>query len=222
MEGKIDDLKARVGEMEAKVDGKFQGLDIGLEEVATSLKQNIEQAVETLNQKIESIGPVLQSPSTVDGGHHPSTAAGLQVNKSTTSNFSATVVSQVANELREREKRVLNVVFSGEVDKEKVDRFLEASNTEKPSKVLEIKTQQSEKTLYIVTMVSERDKWALIAKGKSISQSKSGLDNIFVNPDLTKTERDVQYELRQEVRNRRQKGENVKISKGRVVVISGS
>ena len=91
--------------------------------------------------------------------------------------------------------------------------FWKAAGTQKPSKLFEIKTQQ--KTLFIVTMDSKKDKWLLISKARVVSQSsKVDLNNIFVNPDLTKTERDLQYQLRQEVRRRREQGENVKIRKG--------
>ena len=69
------------------------------------------------------------------------------------------------------------------------------------------------------TMDSEKDKWLLISKARVVSQSKVDLNNIFVNPDLTKTERDLQYQLRQEVRRRREQGENVKIRKGKVIVV---
>ena len=69
------------------------------------------------------------------------------------------------------------------------------------------------------TMDSEKDKWLLISKARVVSQSKVDLNNIFVNPDLTITERDLHYQLRQEVRRRREQGENVKIRKGKVIVV---
>ena len=94
---------------------------------------------------------------------------------------------------------------------------MEAAGAEKPSNVLKIQTPK--KALYIVTMASERDKWSLIGKARTISQTKEGLENIFGNPDLTKSECNVQYELRKEVRDRRKLGENVKISKGKVVQV---
>ena len=112
----------------------------------------------------------------------------------------------------EREKRARNVIFTGDVTKDKVDTFLQTAKVESPTKVLEISTAQNKK-LYIVSMVQEKEKWALIGKARSISQSSDSLNNIYVNPDLTKTERDAQYLLRQEVRRRRQLGENVKIKK---------
>lgn len=214
VESKIDDLKEGFESMEEKV-GR---IDHGLGEVATSLRNDIRQVAETLNVKIDSL---VASSKHKDRLSSDETVSNAGIQENNTKTAAAGIISQVANELREREKRVLNVVFNGNVDKVKVDRFLQAAGTEKPSKVLEIQTQQK-KTLYIVTMSSEKDKWSLIAKARTISQSKEGLDNIFVNPDLTKTERDVQYQLRQEVRSRREQGESVKISKGKVVVVQKS
>ena len=113
--------------------------------------------------------------------------------------------------------RALSVVFAGEVTREKMDHFIQATGAEAPNKVAEIKTQLKN-MLYIVSMKTEREKWSLISKALTISQTKYGLQNIYVNPDLTKTERNNQYLLRQEVRARRQHGE-VKISKGKVFQI---
>ena len=47
--------------------------------------------------------------------------------------------------------------------------------------------------------------------------SSDTLTHIYVNPDLTKSERDQQYLLRQEKRERNSRGEEVVIRKGRVV-----
>ena len=113
------------------------------------------------------------------------------------------------------------MVFAGDITEGKVEQFVQAAKATKPSKVLKIKTMQS-KTLYIVTMVSENKKWALIKKARTISHSIDGLQNIYVNPDHTNTARDVQYHLRQEVRDRRKLGENVKINKGKVFVVANN
>ena len=73
--------------------------------------------------------------------------------------------------------------------------------------------------ILVQVFFSFKKKWSLISKARTISQTKDGLQNIYVNPDLTKTERNNQYMLRQEVRARRQHGEKVKISKGKVIQI---
>lgn len=223
VESNLEDLKDEFESMGGRVEKIHEGLGkvsnslrVGLGDVSNSLRDDIKQAVEGLNEKIDSLADGYKSrdrqrPNSED------TPLNLDLQHNKTKN-ATDIVSQVASELREREKRALNVVFTGEVDKEKVKLFLQTVGTEEPSKVLEIKTLQK-KTLYIVTMASEKDKWSLVSKARAISQSKDGLNNIFVNPDLTKTERDVQYQLRQEVRKRRGQGESVKISKGKVVVV---
>jgi len=95
---------------------------------------------------------------------------------------------------------------------------LKVADIESATKILKIETK-TKKTLFVVTLQTEAQKWALIGKARKVSLTKDEFKTVFVNPDLTKSERDVQFELRKEVRSRRQMGEQVKISKGRVVVI---
>ena len=97
-----------------------------------------------------------------------------------------------------------------------MDLFVQAAGAEAPNKVVEIKTQQNN-MLYILSIKTEKEKLSLISKASTISQNKDGLQKIYVNPDLTKTERNNQYLLRQEVRASQQHGEKVKISKGKVI-----
>lgn len=212
VEGKIDDLKEVVLCLDSKVEKRVDRLSGELTDVVNSFV-DIKEAVSSLNKRLDNfenadsssqwkVGPTIESQSYA-------------------SKASTEMVSQVAGELKEREKRTLNVVFAGDITEEKVQQFVQAAKATKTSKVLEIKTKQN-KTLYIVTMISENEKWGLIKKARTISQSVEGLQNIYVNPDLTKTERDVQFHLRQEVRDRRKLGENVKINKGKVVVVKNN
>ena len=97
-------------------------------------------------------------------------------------------------------------------------KFIKAGGFDEPTKITEI-TTQSKKQLFIVTMKTESVKWALIGKARRLSNINDDLKNIFVNPDLTKSERNLQFKLREEVRHRRSLGESVKISKGKVVTI---
>ena len=46
-------------------------------------------------------------------------------------------------------------------------------------------------------MKSEIEKWTLIGKPCTVSQSKEGLEGVYVNPDSPKTVQDAQYLLRQ-------------------------
>lgn len=125
------------------------------------------------------------------------------------------IVAAVAGEIREREKRALKVVFTGEVTEEKVKKFIGHAGGD-ATKIDKIETK-GKKVLYITTLTTEAQKWTLIKKGRTISNTIEGLNGIFVNPDLTRSEREVQYNLRQELRRRRAEGENLVIKKGRIV-----
>lgn len=87
---------------------------------------------------------------------------------------------------------------------------------EKPSKIIEV--GKPKKKFFIATFATESQKWRLVSKARGICMSNDGLKGCYVNPDLTKTERDHQYQLRKEVRERRQNGENVAIKRGVVVI----
>ena len=56
---------------------------------------------------------------------------------------------------------------------------------------------------------------ALLKKSKQL-KSQPGYQNIFINPDLTKLQRDTAKELRDELKLRRARGENVVIRNGKI------
>ena len=93
---------------------------------------------------------------------------------------------------------------------------MEKAGVDKPTKIAEI--GKPERRMFIVTFASEKEKWCLVAKARSMCMSNDGLKGCYVNPDLTKTERDHQYQLRKEVRERRRNGESVFIKRGTVVL----
>lgn len=176
---------------------------------------SVESQLTDLSEKVESvIGTQLNDLSKKVDTLLSEDSPGRQVSKK----FSAKpeIISEITNEIKERERRALNVVFAGEmVTKEKVEKFVGQAGVDSTG-IKKIETE-GKKCLFIVTLNTEPQKWSLIKKARQISRSVEGLENIFVNPDLTKTERDIQYQLRQELRRRRALGETVKISKGRVV-----
>lgn len=62
----------------------------------------------------------------------------------------------------------------------------------------------------------------LLSKGRQVLASDPDLAGLrfspFIRPDLTQAERDRDYELRQEVKRRRDAGENdIKISRGKII-----
>ena len=219
---KVDQLTKVVELLDTKVEQRFENLGQGLNSAVESFQTKLEEAVNSLNEKLETVASSPKVSSLINrdkctGSEQHGQNSDASGVKSYADIASSAMITQVATELKEREKRALNVVCAGEITEDKINSFVEAAGAEKPSNVLKIQTPK--KALYIVTMASERDKWSLIGKARTISQTKEGLENIFVNPDLTKSERNVQYELRKEVRDRRKLGENVKISKGKVVQV---
>ena len=72
--------------------------------------------------------------------------------------------------------------------------------------------------MFIVTMNSKGSKWKLVGKGGLITQSKDeNLSNVYLNPDLTKTQRDGQYRFHAEQRERVKNGEDVVVEGQKVV-----
>lgn len=125
-----------------------------------------------------------------------------------------TVVNAVAKELRERESRSKNAIFSGNVDVEKIELFVE--KLEIPNAQIK-KIGKSDKNIFLVEFQTQAEKWKAIGKARETCASSDNLKGMFVNPDLTRSEREVQFKLRQECRARKLQGEKVKIKKGVIV-----
>ena len=197
LERKIEELTELVSR---DIEPKFNMLERSYAEAVKQIESNSEKLTSKIGESLKKDYPQL-APSNEN------------IPKNT-----AAVVSELAGEMKEREKRLLNVVFSGADTKERVGSFVAKSGLKEPTKISEISTPNKRK-LFIVTMQEEIEKWTLIGKARKISSANDEFQGVYVNPDLTKTERDVQFKLREEVRRRRALGENVKISKGRVVTI---
>ena len=186
---KVDQLTKVVELLDTKVEQRFENLGQGLNSAVASFQTKLEEAVNSLNEKLETVASSPKVSSLINrdkctGSEQHGQSSDASGVKSYADIASSAMITQVATELKEREKRALNVVFAGEITEDKINSFVEAAGAEKPSNVLKIQTPQN-KVLYIVTMASERDIWSLIGKARTISQTKEGLENNFVNPDLT-------------------------------------
>ena len=72
----------------------------------------------------------------------------------------------------------------------------------------------------IVTLESEAGKWDVLKQGKCLREVEDEqLRKVYINPDIPKEERERQWKVREECRARKAKGENVKIVKGKCVVV---
>ena len=84
-------------------------------------------------------------------------------------------------------------------------------------KVSRIGRKNAGKTrLILVTLSSEDMKWEVLREAKNLRDFDE-YHGVYINPDLTKTEREQNKKLRDEVREKREKGEDVVIYKGRII-----
>ena len=75
--------------------------------------------------------------------------------------------------------------------------------------------------ILIVTLETEDCKWEILKAAKKLRESENEMaKNVFINKDLTRLEREKNKKLREEVKARRERGENVKIIRGRCTVIA--
>ena len=79
------------------------------------------------------------------------------------------------------------------------------------------KPRDGKPRLLLISTSTEETKWDVVRAGKDLRDLEK-YQNVYVNPDLTRMERQTQGRLRAEVRERRKNGENVYIFKGQVMV----
>lgn len=203
---KVDQLTLVVAGLDTKVEGKLENLNKGLKDVVVSFHEQLDKAVAFLNEKLETVA---RSPSHTGSESRPNDLDGA-------STIAPNVVSALTNELRERDKRARNAVFTGNATETTIKLIAQKAEVEAPLEIVTV--GKPGKKFFIVTFKSESQKWRTVSRARGICMASDELKGIYVNPDLTKTERDHQYQLRKEVRERRARGENVMIKKGAVVV----
>ena len=145
-------------------------------------------------------------------------------------------VNQYMEERDEKDKRECNIILHNipeSVSEEIEDRKrYDASSVEDVLDYLDVicpqedmkpvrlgKKLDSEKPrLLKVTLDSIETKRQVLAKAKTLrNSSHSDLKKVYVSPDLTPKERDANKKLRDELRSRREKGEEVVIRNGKIV-----
>ena len=106
-----------------------------------------------------------------------------------------------------------------EADTESVKSLAESIGLEgfKPTEVLRIgQINQARARLLRVKCPTVRDRAALLRGSKRLHNDPS-FKNVYVNPDLTRQQRERNKELRREVKIRREIGEDVTIYRGEIV-----
>ena len=143
------------------------------------------------------------------------------------------VMSDVAFEIEERIIRRNNVIVRGmkeetsgslteraEQDKLKVLRALKVLDV-KPECVKSIQRigrPHSERPRLIrIICIGNEDKWNIIKKSKSLRDSQE-FSQVFMNPDLTASQQKMEKELRDELKRRKEDGEDVIIHRGKVIL----
>ena len=87
-----------------------------------------------------------------------------------------------------------------------------------PEKVVRVgKLRDERPRLMVVTLQDERDKWELLKMAKSLRYAGDRFKNIYVAPDLSPAEQEKDRNLRKELRERKEAGEDVIIYRGRVM-----
>lgn len=196
-----DSSTKRIFQQLASMENRFTVLEDQVGEVRRLVVDEVIESVNALTAKVEGI---------IDLNETKSSEKSTIVRENSTK-----MVNEVSAEMRDREKRKDNVVVSGKnVTEEKIKKLLDEAELI-PKNITPINTK--EKRMFIVTLDSEQNKWKLVGKAKSIILSNTDLQDIFVNPDLSKLERKEQFLLRQELRQRRSAGEDVFIKKGVIV-----
>ena len=75
----------------------------------------------------------------------------------------------------------------------------------------------------IITLESEAVKWDVLKQGRALREAEDEeLRKVYINPDIPREERERLWKVREECRARRAKGENVKVVKGKCVVVEGN
>ena len=85
------------------------------------------------------------------------------------------------------------------------------------------KRNENKPRILIATLKDEDTKWEILKASKALRNSENDVaKNIYINKDMTQKEREKNRALREEVKKRRSQGENVKIVKGRCVILEES
>ena len=82
------------------------------------------------------------------------------------------------------------------------------------------KKKDDQPRVMIVTLKDEETKWEVLKASKALRESENEITkNMYINRDMTRQERERNRLLREELKARRANGENVKIVKGKCVVL---
>ena len=203
MERKLDDLSKAVSEQNVKVKEAAADANKAKKLYADALKDGEAKSEQTKNISRESI---------------------------------QTCFEKFQNEKDEKEKRKCNIVISNMTESQastgeerKVHDIKKLTNIIKEELKIHVrienafragKRQENKPRLLIATLPSEACKWDVLKAAKMLRDSENTeVKGMYINKDLTVLEREQNKKLRDEVKRRKSEGENVKIIKGKCVVV---
>lgn len=146
---------------------------------------------------------------------------------------SASLISSASNEVAERLKKTNNAVIYGlpeesAGDTAEVSIVLKSINMDstKPLELIRlgkgVRKNQHGNTIprpLLIKLNSEQEKWKVIKEAnKPENRTKPELKNISIKPDLTKTQRDEEFQLRSELRQRKAEGEQDLVIRGGKII----
>ena len=138
--------------------------------------------------------------------------------------------AEVVDEYVDRQRRKTNIIVNnmpehdGDTDDASqkdwmmIDRMFQRLHLKiEVKKVSRIgRRQEGKSRLLLVTLGSEELKWEALRVAKNLRQFDE-YHGVYINPDLTKSEREQNRKLRDEVKGRRENGEDVVIYKGKII-----
>ena len=134
----------------------------------------------------------------------------------------------MVDEYIDRERRKSNLIFhnvpksedDNTVIKEIIEKELKVKDCEVVKSVRLGQKVSQRQRLLLVSVNGERAKWNILKVAPKLRHS-SAFERIYASPDLTPKERQVNKELRDELKRRRSSGEkNLSIRRGKIVVLS--
>ena len=140
------------------------------------------------------------------------------------------IVQQTKREIDDHERRKTNLIVNGTKFKSESDDLEMLKNICSSLKVpMPVgaeckrvgKCDDDGKQRLLVDVKDEKLKWRLIGKSKELGKSEA-FKNVFLNPDLTRDERLIQFRLRKDLKDRRLKepSKTFKIQKGKIIELN--
>ena len=208
LEETLKDLMKEVAEEKAKE----------LQRTFTDIKSDISKlnTAIALSTRTNQSNPITPSPITAAS------------NSSYTPNLEQTI-SNALRENKEKEAKKFNLVFSGIPENKdiaetinNVHRALSVKTAVPPKlKRIGLAGTKPRPVLAIYDINDEESRRLLLNFAKKLRQlrSEDPLSSVYINPDLTKTERETSWKMRQKCKRRNENGERVRIRRGQITPI---